>query len=182
MNGMRLWSAVIAVGAGLACETPAGPSGDVAGTAVLTGGLAASQAVVARATGSAQRDALGQPVLLNFSAVKHGDGSVTGSYHYRALGADPVQWLKVRVTCMTVVDGNKAWVAGITEDAFLPQLIGRVSYFYAFDNGEGAGADADIVSLVRAGDVDGEDQLFCDELPTVLPNRVIVRGNVQISG
>lgn len=181
MRGTRLWSAMLVAGAGLACEAPAGPN-DEAHTAAVNGELAASEAVVARATGSAQRDALGAPVLLNFSAVKHGDGRVTGSYHYRALGTDPVQWLKVRVTCMTVVDGNKAWVAGITEDAFLPQLIGRVSYFYATDNGEGAGADSDIVSLVRAGDVDGEDQLFCNELPTVLPSRVVVRGNVNISG
>jgi hypothetical protein len=39
-----------------------------------------------------------------------------------------------------------------------------------------------VVSLVRAGDVDGEDQTFCNELPTALPQRKVVRENVNITG
>jgi hypothetical protein len=121
-------------------------------------------------------------VILNFSVIKHADGTVRGHYYFRAIGTDPDQWLRVQVTCMTVVGGNQAWIAGVTVDAFQPALIGRVSYFYTFDNGEGAKADPDIVSLVRANDVPGADQEFCTLLPTILPPREVLHGNVHVEG
>lgn len=185
MRKTLLWAAVAATVATLACDSPSEPrAGD--GPGLEPDGMAVSlvsdEAVVERVTGSAHRMPGGAPAILNFSATKRVDGTVQGEYYFRALGTDPDQWLRVRVTCMTVVDGNKAWVAGITVDAFLPFLIGRVSYFYAFDNGEGTNADADVVSLVRANDVAGADQEFCTTLPTVLPNAEVLRGNVQITG
>lgn len=137
------------------------------------------QSVVARASGAAHREAGGKPVLLNFSASKRADGTVTGSYYYQSVVNHVA--IHVDVTCMTV-QGNGAWVAGVISDSNIPSIIGTVSYFYAFDNGEGAGADADVVSLVRAGDVAGEDQLFCDELPTQLPNQEVLHGNVNVEG
>lgn len=186
MRRNTLFGLVVMVGALVACDIPSGPHAD-AGPELEPDGSIASQpessaAVVARVTGSAHRSALGAPVFLNFSATKRADGTVQGEYYYRALGTDPDQWLRVKVTCMTVVDGNKAWVAGITVDAFLPALIGRISYFYAFDNGEGATADPDVISLVRANDVDGADEEFCTELPTLLPRAEVLHGNVKVSG
>jgi hypothetical protein len=178
------WLAVALLSSAAACDSPSeprageGPGLEPDGRAVVV----SDEAIIEVASGSAHRSALGAPVILSFSATKRADGTVSGQYYFRAIGTDPDQWLRVRVTCMTVVDGNKAWVAGITEDAFLPVLIGRVSYFYAFDNGEGATDAPDVVSLVRANDVDGADEEFCTELPTVLPSADVLHGNVNIRG
>lgn len=144
--------------------------------------VAAETAVVASAIGSAHRkdDVLGKPIILSFSAIKRDDGTVQGSYYYQSV-FNHVQ-IHVDVTCMTVADGNKAWVAGIISKSNIPVLVGTVSYFYTFDNGEGANAEADVVSLVRALDPPGEDQRFCDELPTGLPNAEVLHGNVNVTG
>lgn len=182
MHRTRLWAAVVAVAALTSCDTPIEPRLEEGSALEPDGRASVSENVVARVVGSAHRQALGAPAFVNFSAITRADGTVTGEYYFRAIGTDPDQWLRVKVTCMTVVDGNKAWVAGVTVDAFAPSLIGRISYFYAFDNGEGANAAPDVVSLVRANDVPGADIEFCTELPQVLPNAVVLHGNVNITG
>jgi hypothetical protein len=75
-------------------------------------------------------------------------------------------------------------VAGTIVDAseILAFTIGTVSYFYTRDNGEGAGADADEVSLVRANDVPEAAEEFCTERPEILPNREVLHGNVNVAG
>jgi hypothetical protein len=60
-------------------------------------------------------------------------------------------------------------------------IPGTVSYFWMVDNGEGAGAPADIVSVARINDVDESLVEFCTEGPTILPPREIVHGNVQVT-
>jgi hypothetical protein len=183
MRSTTLW-AVAALAGMAACDSPSEP-GAGQGPGVEPDGnyvVVSDEAIIEVASGSAHRSALGAPVILSFSATKRADGTVKGQYYFRAIGTNPDQWLRVDVTCMTIVDGNKAWVAGVTVDAFLPALIGRVSYFYAFDNGEGANAEPDIVSLVRANDVDGADLEFCTDLPTILPNAEVLHGNVNIRG
>lgn len=178
------WTLVVAAGLAMACDSPSAPRAGAGPYLEPDGSMmaAVNPAIVARASGAAHRDALGRPVILNFNAVKYTDGSVQGQYYFRALGTDPDQFLRVRVTCMTVVDGNKVWIGGVAEDAFLPALIGRVSYFYAFDNGHGAHGEADIVSRVRANDVAGQDQAFCADLPEGLGQFEVLRGNVKVEG
>lgn len=134
--------------------------------------------VVARATGAAHREVADKPVLLNFSATKRGDGTVSGSYYYQSV-FNHVS-IHVDVTCLTV-QGNRAWVAGIISRSSIDALVGTVSYFYATNNGEGVGT-SDEVSLVRAGDVAGQDLVFCEELPILLPNREVLHGNVNVTG
>lgn len=182
MRRTMLWAVAVASSATVACESPSepraaeGPGLEPDGVVVAV----SDEAVVARASGSAHREVAGAPVILSFSAIKRADGSVEGEYYFRAVAI--AQWLRVNVTCMTVVDGNKAWVGGIIVAASDFQFVGTVSYFYTFDNGEGAAANSDIVSLVRANDVAGADQEFCTELPTVLPNREVLHGNVNVTG
>lgn len=183
MNRTALGMALAALAAAAACDSPMAPG---TGAVAVPGDMeslttAAASPIVASAAGAAHRDALGRPAILNFSARKRADGSVEGHYYFRALGTDPDQWIRVRVTCMTVVDGNRAFIGGIAEEAFLPALVGRVSYFYAFDNGEGADA-GDIVSRVRAGDVDEALEEFCTELPQILTPFEVLRGDVLVSG
>jgi hypothetical protein len=173
--------ATIAVG----CDSPTRPE-TAAGPYLEPDGVVASmnslQSVTARVTGSAHRERpTGEPIILSFSAVQRGDGTVNGSYTYHDVGGRIR--IRVDVTCMSVV-GNQGFVAGTIVDGTpnVAGLIGTVSYFYTRDNGEGAGADSDEVSLVRAGDVPEAAEEFCTERPTILPNREVLRGNVNVTG
>lgn len=176
---------VLAAATVVACESPSAPRTNE-GLALDPDGkaLALNTAIVAHAAGAGHRDALDQPVILNFSATRRTDGALQGQFYFRALGTDPDQVLRVNVTCLTVVDGNRAWVGGIIEDAFLPNLIGLSAFFFAADNGEGEGAEPDLVSRVVVAAA-GAEQVFCNNAPAlpaaVLPIEVL-RGNVNIDG
>ena len=144
--------------------------------------LLPASAVVEKASGTAYRFPLsnGVPVTVrvHFNATNYGDGTTRGFYTYDAGSTS----LAVDVTCMTVVEGNKAWIAGVITESSIG-FVGHVSYFYTFDNGEGDPANPDIISLVRVETQPGlgEAARFCDELPTVLPPRDVERGNVNVS-
>jgi hypothetical protein len=146
--------------------------------------FAVNRAISARASGAAHRDALGAPAILNFSAVNFADGTTQGQFYFRALGTDPDQVVRARVTCMTVMDGNRAWIGGIIEDSHLPALIGRPAFFHAVDNGAGANADSDLITRVAvvAGGV-GQEQAVCANapvLPAALAPIQVLRGDVNI--
>jgi hypothetical protein len=133
--------------------------------------------IAALARGAAHRDADARPVMLNFHATLYEDGTARGQYYFRAVASGV--WIQVGVTCMSTQDDNKAWIGGIIESSSIPSLVGTVSYFYTFDNGEGDDG-TDIVSLTRAADQAGEDLLFCDEQPEQLPSREVLHGNVNV--
>jgi hypothetical protein len=133
--------------------------------------------IVESATGSGHYTAGDQIRTFAFSAVKGTDGSVNGEYHINVHASD--LFFHVTVTCMDVV-GNSAWVAGIIDKASGPPVIeGTVSYFYTTDGGEGSDA-VDIVSVARINDRPESAQEFCTQHPTVLPPRVVEKGNVQV--
>jgi hypothetical protein len=134
--------------------------------------------IAATAHGAAHRESQGRPVILNFSATLLTDGSASGQYYFREVASGT--WIRVGVTCMSTRDDNKAYVAGLIEDSSHPQFVGTVSYFFAFDNGEGAGT-TDIVSRTRAADRPGQDLVFCAEQPELLGEREVLHGNVNVS-
>lgn len=183
MHRTGMLAATVAMMTALACDSPSEP-GPGAGPYLepdgMIGLMGVQEAVTARVTGSAHREPLGTPVILSFSAIQRADGSVNGEYTYHDVGGGVR--IRVDVTCMTV-QGNRGWVAGVIVAGTpnVANLIGTVSYFYATDNGEGAG-DTDEVSLVRAGDVAEAAEEFCTELPELLPNREVLRGNVNVTG
>jgi hypothetical protein len=82
---------------------------------------------------------------------------------------------------MTVVDGNRAWIAGVIRESTIG-FVGHVSYFYTFDNGGGGDGEPDVISLLRVETQPGlgEAQRFCDELPAILPPRAVEQGNVVV--
>ena len=55
-----------------------------------------------------------------------------------------------------------------------------VSYVYAIDNGEGANAPADVVSVARVNDRPEAAEEFCTTRPLALPPRDVVNGNLQV--
>ncbi|MFN0180314.1 MAG: hypothetical protein ACKVZ0_16055 [Gemmatimonadales bacterium] len=135
-------------------------------------------------TGSGHTDLPVSGDMRNFTfhAVTHPNGTVSGSY--RLARHDIDAWFRVDVTCMSV-QGNTAWVGGIIAETNVPNLIrvGTVSYFFATDNGEGAGSPPDRLSRARTNDAPGQDQAFCALQPTAIfdPNPLtVVQGNVQL--
>lgn len=116
--------------------------------------------------------------VLTFHAQDGGNGAASGSYRVNLTA--PGLFFEVDVTCVSLV-ANTAWVAGQISATNAPFIqVGSVSYFYAIDNGEGAGAAPDIVSTARINDVAGEDTRFCTERPLLLPSFPIEQGNVQV--
>ena len=162
------------------CETATDPVGS--GPDLDPNGAVVSAGVIEKAAGTAFRfpllpDGSTTTVRHHFNVTKKADGSVHGLFTYDQGGVS----LVVDVTCMTVVDGNKAWIAGIIRESTIG-FLGHVSYFYTFDNGEGAQDPPDTISLVRVETVPGtgEADRFCDELPQILPPRDVERGNVTV--
>ena len=136
------------------------------------------QAAAPHVTGSGHVDFGSGLREFTFHAKDQGDGTAKGSYKIELtpLGL----FFEVDVTCMAR-QGNTAWVAGLISDTNAGFVqIGSVSYFYAIDNGEGAGAPADVVSIARINDVAGEDIRFCQDKLLLLPSFPIEYGNVQI--
>ena len=152
-------------------------------TALLSAPVANTAENMWLLTGSGHTDLPVSGDMRNFTfhAKRNPDGSASGSY--RLARHDIDVWFTVDVTCMSVV-GNTAWVAGIISDTNAPGLIlvGRVSYFFAIDGGEGVGT-IDKISRARINDQAGQDAVFCALKPTAIfdPNPLtIVEGNVQL--
>lgn len=108
-----------------------------------------------------------------FTARRYADGTVTGvwervnqSLDIRANGI---------VTCMTII-GNQVWVGTLTKTG--PQA-GTEGWFTAIDNGEGAAAAPDRVSLQRVDAPPGASQLYCEDA-TATPNNDVGAGQVQV--
>jgi hypothetical protein len=161
----------------LACDTPiAAPD-----TAVEPFAASATHAgVIASATGAAHRIRGGEVWVLSFNAIKRADGHVTGQY--RVDRKDIPVSFNVDVTCMSV-SGNTAWIAGIIRNQSGDIAVnGTVSYFYVIDNGEGPNGGGDIVSALRLNDVAGEDVLFCEDQPLLLPSAPVELGTVTVRG
>jgi len=157
-----------------ACDNPAGPA--PASRAVSPALDVSAPPIVVSGSGHIEAgDGLRN---FTFHAVQRPDGSVEGSY--QILRTDLGTGFTVDVSCLSVV-GNGAWVAGHIATTTQPGVVvGSVSYFYAFDNGEGSDASPDIVSIARINDLPGRDVEFCTNHPQVLPPRVVQMGNVQI--
>ena len=139
--------------------------------------------IVASASGSAHYLSGGELRTMGFSAVVNEDGTAHGEYQVNIHAID--RYFHVTVTCMAVRN-DTAWVAGIIDRTNHPAIIpGRVSYFWALDNGEASGVP-DEMSTARINDAAGQDQVFCglkpDEAFSGLPGNPLVHGNVQVRG
>lgn len=170
------------VGILIACAGAAACSDTPAPVRILAPSTPAlSQGIIASANGSAHYMSGGELRTMAFSAVGKEDGTASGEFQINIHAID--RYLHVSVTCMRVRN-DTAWVAGIIDHTDHPAIIpGRVSYFWAVDNGEGQGTP-DKMSTARINDPVGEDQRFCSLMPdeafSGLPGNVLVHGNVQV--
>lgn len=114
----------------------------------------------------------------SFNVKKFEDGRVQGHYEHRSFDDGVPFYVRGPLTCLNV-DGNRAWVGGIIEDASEPVLEGWEMWFQVQDTGEGAGA-TDWTTLIGASPEVGSAQEYCDDAPDVLFPFDIEHGNIQV--
>lgn len=99
----------------------------------------------ASATGSGHFHIGDELRTFSFSAVKNAVGNARGEGELHNRAQDLA--LHLKINCLSIV-GNTATVTGKISDSNNPALIGLDFYFKAADNGEGANAPPDEISLV----------------------------------
>jgi hypothetical protein len=140
---------------------------------------AASQAVVASATGSGHMVRPdGTFRSFSFSARRYGDGTSTGQLELNSRSFDVV--VHIKVDCLRVV-GNVAHMSGRITRINNPDEgeVGELNRVEVRDNGEGANAPPDQVSTIPANP-DDADPTSCLDPPTNPTIRTVQRGNVQV--
>lgn len=156
------------------CEAPTQPASEPA----FEQTLAAQGGVSASVTGSAHFLTGGEHRTVALSAVKHGDGSVSGSIQINIHAFDA--WWHTDVECLTVV-GNRAFLGGTITAASDSRIqVGTKSYMWVEDHGEGESAPPDRVSLAGLNETQQGLDDFCGLVQNLLPGRDVVRGNVQV--
>jgi hypothetical protein len=151
--------------------------------AVVVLGLLATSApaepngIVASATGSGHMVRNGFFRTFTFSARKYSDGTSSGELHLRSPEFDIV--VQLGIDCLRVV-GNRAHMSGrITYTSNLDEaFIGELNRLVVEDNGEGPNAPPDMVSGIPANPGNANPETC--ETNTLVPNRVVQRGNVQV--
>ena len=136
-----------------------------------------SNGIVASATGSGHMLRNGFYRTFSFTARKYADGTSAGELQLRSPEFDV--HVVMRINCLRVV-GNRAHMSGVitytsnTAEAF----VGERNRLVVEDNGEGGGSAPDMVSGIPAnpGNVNTET---C-ETNTLVPNRVVQHGDVQV--
>lgn len=158
----RMWVALGAV-AVVATFAPAAPG--------------ESNAVVASATGSGHMVRNGFYRTFSFTARKYADGTSTGQLQLRSPEFDVVVHLEL--DCLRVV-GNRAHMSGVITYTSNPAeaFVGEHNRLVVEDNGEGPAPPPDMVSGIPANP--GNTNLETCETNTLVPNRVVQHGNVQV--
>jgi len=167
----------------LAASACAGSGDSVAGLDASLGLEANSSGTAAAfVTGSAQFSdpARGGWRTFSINAKVMPDGSVDGTWQIRVhLGPNGGAKLRGRVTCM-VIEGNRAWLAGIVEKAIGPHE-GKAYGFKVVDNGEGQHAMPDQFSSRR---FPPSASGYCSDKPddVAQPVHDMEAGNIQVHG
>jgi hypothetical protein len=161
-------------------RTPAVAIGIAALALTVIGAPAASgetNAVVASASGSGHMVRNGFYRTFSFSARKYADGTSKGQLQLRSPEFDVV--VHLTINCLRVVD-NRAHMSGVitftsnTDEAF----VGERNRLVVEDNGEGPAAAPDMVSGIPANP--GNTNPETCETNTLVPNRIVENGNVQV--
>ena len=118
----------------------------------------------------------------SFSAREYSNGVVKGQWQAFGRAAEPPTVVHGRVTCFTI-EGNTAWVAGIIDRSSSPDEVpaGQERGWKVVDNGEGAGADPDQISITVAIPDGYSAADWCDSGIGVEMHPVQY-GNIQIRG
>ena len=110
----------------------------------------------------------------SFHARENNDGSVVGNGVLSWIGG--VEHSTFDIDCL-VIDGNVATMSGVITRDSDPDFVGRLCGFKVVDNGEGAGADPDEVSILFIGD---DPAIYTCVNPLPVPLYPIEGGNIQV--
>ena len=145
--------------------------------------FAQGDGVINSATGSGQMHAGdGSLRTFSFNAVERGDGMVTGQAQLVNRQTGSAAQVHVEIDCLNVF-GNLAIASGVVTQSFNPAGIGLVSTFAVEDNGEGANAPSDRITLLLTFPLVPPGTPLCmlfgpgDAAPLLMP---IEDGNVQV--
>ena len=153
--------------------------------------LAEDAGVVHSASGSGQAHFFDPFRTFEFNAVERSDGSVSGQVQLQARSTPDrhdTRGVHVEVDCLNVI-GNLAIVSGIitksSADPGSPGALGNVAVFAVEDNGEGASAAPDRITLLFTfiPEIFPPGTPLCellgpaDAAPLLMP---IEHGNVQV--
>ena len=135
--------------------------------------------VVASATGSGHMVRAGFFRTFTFAAQKYADGTSTGQLELRSPQFDVV--IHLRIDCL-LVDGNEAHMSGLITFTSNPDeaFVGELNRVAVRDNGEGPGAEPDLVSGIPANPRN-ENPDTCEDR-SLTPDRVVQSGNVRVQG
>jgi hypothetical protein len=138
---------------------------------------AESNRVVESATGSGHMLRNGFYRTFSFSAVRYADGTSRGQLQLRSPEFDVVVHLEIN--CLRVV-ANRAHMSGFITRTSNPDeaFVGEHNRLVVEDNGEGGNAPRDMVSGIPANP--GNQNPETCETNTLVPNRVVQHGNVQV--
>ena len=126
------------------------------------------------ATGAGHFDQAGELRTFSFNAITKKDGTVNGHAELHNRLQDTR--LHIDVNCLRVV-GNVAIMSGVVTNSNDPTLVGDETLFSVQDNGEGAKAPPDLISLVF---LFPPGSGFSCDLFAVAPTNAIEGGNVQV--
>lgn len=120
---------------------------------------------------------LGEYGSRSFSA-REVDGIVRGNFVQHVTAASGEKRVnKGDIDCLRLLGPNDAVMSGPVHEHILPALIGQTQIFRVVDNGEGSGAQPDMVSNLTF--VDPSTGVSCENFtPTVM--FPILSGNVQV--
>ena len=118
----------------------------VCAVVAAVGAGTAAAAVLASASGSGHILFATNNEFITFSAMKQTDGTVSGTAVVHDVSAGVTA--KIDVNCLNVV-GNTATISGVVTSSSEPTLVGFEGIFQVVDNGEGANAPPDFMSLAN---------------------------------
>ncbi len=123
----------------------------------------------------------GNDFKYSLSAIRHGDGSVSGEFEERVILASTGEFIRQThgtVTCFQIV-GNMARIGGLVDQATDPRFLPGTEFrLVVVDNGDGASDPPDLGSNARFG-FPGTAQAFCDA-GTAFNLEPVQHGNVEV--
>jgi hypothetical protein len=148
----------------------------VLGGTLLRSAITSAQGSGPSASGHGNLTVSGELRTFSFTAVTKPNGKVTGEAELKSRASGVI--IHVEVNCLTVV-GNQAFVGGVVRHANNPLFVDHPSVFRVIDNGEGANAPPDEMSLLVTF-VTGPTEDCNGPTVQTLATRPIEAGNIQV--
>ena len=155
----------------LGCQSPAEPVADVSALNLAVG------RPVASIVGSTTLPFMGQKRTFNFNARKTAGDVVVG--RFSGNNRNTGNRFSGRLTCLTILNGNEAWFAGVVEHSNFPFQVDLEFGWRAVD-----GPDQVTFGFFIDGIAFADAQEFCDTTPNT-PSRPLSpneSGSIRIRG